>query len=265
MNTQNRSKAVALVTGASSGIGAVYAERLAARGYDLILVARREARLEGVAKRISAQYDLNIRSIVADLSNAEDLANIVQVIQQADALETIVNCAGTGALGLAQQVETQTVTNMLSVNITALTVLALAAAKRFSAQKFGKIINIGSVVAAMPVAGAGAYSGSKAYVLNFSKSLQAELKTVGVQVQVVMPGPIKTEFFGDTPAPFPEHLFMSAENLVDASLTAFDQGEVVTFPSLADLNVWQQYEQQRGVLIQHLNQTGEVAARYQSV
>ena len=260
----NSSVGVALVTGASSGIGAVYAKRLVKRGYDLILVARREERLQALAAQLEEQYHNKIDIVVADLTQTHDVALVLEKINTTQNFCMLVNCAGVGALGLAQQVDLQTVNDMLQLNVTALTALSLAAAKIFAANKQGSIINIGSVVAAMPVAGAGAYSGSKAYVLNLSKSLQAELKPLGVHVQVVMPGPVKTEFFANKPAPFPEKLFMQPEELVDAALQAFDLGEDVTFPSLADASVWQQLEQQRGVLVQHLNQTGMVAQRYQS-
>lgn len=252
----------ALVTGASSGIGEAYANQLAARGYDLIIVARREDRLQRLASDLKQKYSKNIQIIVADLANFTDLERVSNCIADAENFDLIVNCAGLGALGTSQQVKPQSVTHMLQVNVIALTHLSLIAAKRFSQQGSGNIINIGSIIAAMPVAGAGAYSGSKAYVLNFSKALQAELKSQGIRVQVIMPGPIKSEFFANTPSPFPEALFMQPETLVDIALQALDKGEDVIFPNLEDISLWEQYEISRSALVRGLTQSGAVPSRY---
>jgi len=251
----------ALVTGASSGIGSVYADRLAARGHDLILVARRRDRLDSLAETLRGKHR-NVEVVVADLAEDADLGRVEGIVRDTENLAVLANIAGLGALGLAAMVDPVTVNGMLCVNILALTRLSLAAARRFAAAKAGTIINIGSIVAAMPVAGAGGYSGSKAYVLNFSRALQAELADSGVAVQVVMPGPVRSEFFGDKPAPFHDALFMSAETLVDTALTALDQGETITFPNLPDVAAWQQFEAARGGLVQSVTQTGAPAARY---
>lgn len=252
----------ALVTGASSGIGVAYANQLACRGYNLVLVARREERLQKLAVEIKQKYSRNVEVIVADLANPTNLEWICNCVRDIDQLDLIVNCAGLGGLGTSQFVNPQLVVQMLQVNIIALTQLSLAAAKRFSHQQSGHIINIGSILAAMPLAGAGAYSGSKAYVLNFSKALQAELKPSSVNVQVIMPGPVKTEFFGDTTAPFPEELFMQPETLVEISLIALDRGEDVIFPNLEDVSLWEQYEASRRVLANGLTQSSAIPSRY---
>ena len=114
----------------------------------------------------------------------------------------------------------------------------------------------------MPVPGAGGYSGSKAYVLNFSRALQAELADSGATVQVILPGPVRSEFFGDRPPPFPDQLFMTSETLVDTALAALDRGETLTFPSLQDLASWEQFEAARGVLARAVTQSGLPATRY---
>ncbi|ESK53445.1 MAG: SDR family oxidoreductase [Moraxellaceae bacterium] len=256
------SNKTALVTGASSGIGAAYADQLASRGYHLILVARREERLQQLALELKQKYAKNVEVIVADLASPVELEWICNCIRDVDQLDMLVNCAGLGALGTSQQVNPQSVVQMLLVNVIALTQLSLAAAKRFSQQQSGNIINIGSILAAMPVAGAGAYSGSKAYVLNFSKALQAEFKTSSVKVQVIMPGPVKTEFFTHTPAPFPESLFMQPETLVETALIALDQGEDVIFPNLEDMSLWEKYEISRGILVKGLTQSNAIPSRY---
>lgn len=256
------SKGIALVTGASSGIGAVYAARLAERGHDLILVARRLDRLEGLAAQLRSEHGRTVQVVTADLSSEKDLSEVETLVGSAPDLQVLVNCAGLGALGLTTSIDPATADNMLKVNVVALTRLSLAAARRFAEARQGTIINIGSIVAFMPVPGAGGYSGSKAYVLNFTRSLQAELAQSNVTVQVVMPGPVRSEFFGDKPAPFPEQLFISAQALVDAALTALDQGEVVCFPTLHDLSAWQNLEAARGGIVKALTQNGTPAERY---
>ena len=163
---------------------------------------------------------------------------------------------------MAAQVPTSAVADMLKVNVIALTRLSMAAARRFAAASSGSIINIGSILALMPVPGASSYSGSKAYVLNFSRALQSELQNSGVRVQAVMPGPIRSEFFANTPAPFPDQLFMSPETLVDTALAAYDQGEVVTFPNLGSIEPWSSFEQARSVMVHGVTQSGVSAARY---
>lgn len=252
----------AIVTGASSGIGAIYADRLAARGYDLVLIARRSERLEKLAIELRGKHQRHIDVVQADLANEADLLRVEALVSEASDVSFLVNCAGSGALGMAAQVPTSAVADMLKVNVIALTRLSMAAARRFAAASSGSIINIGSILALMPVAGASSYSGSKAYVLNFSRALQSELQNSGVRVQAVMPGPIRSEFFANAPAPFPDQLFMSPETLVDTALAAYDQGEVVTFPNLGSIEPWSAFEQARSVMVHGVTQSGVSAARY---
>ncbi|AUI66008.1 MULTISPECIES: SDR family oxidoreductase [Glaesserella] len=254
----------ALITGASSGIGAVYAERLAKQSYDLVLVARRRERLEQLADKIRTQYSVNITVHTADLSEESGQESVSHLIEQQENLALLVNCAGLGALGMAEQITWSQIDEVIKVNVQALSRLSLVASKRFIREKQGTIVNIGSIVAHMASAGAGAYSASKAYVLNFTRALHAELSPHGAFAQVVMPGPVKSEFFGDKPAPFPEHLFMTPETLVDTALTALAQGESVCYPTLPQLDTWQQFEMSRGQLMQALTQSGNPAERYQA-
>ena len=255
-------KGTALITGASSGIGAMYADRLAARGHDVVLVARRKDRLETLADTLRFRHGHQVEVLAADLADEAGVAGVEEVVRETPDLAILVNCAGSGALGTGVMVEPAAVDAMLRVNVLALTRLSLLAARRFEPAGCGTIINIGSILAAMPVPGAGAYGGSKSYVLNFSRSLQAELTDSGVTVQVVMPGPVRSEFFGDKPPPFPDQLFMSPETLVDAALAALEQGETITFPNLPNLEVWRQFEGARGTLVKAVTQSGLAAPRY---
>lgn len=257
-------KQTALITGASSGIGAVYADRLAARGYNLILVARRAERLQKLADELAQKYGANVQVCAADLAQENGQAAVAEIIENTSDLTLLVNCAGLGALGFAANVAWADVDGLIKVNVQALTRLSLTAAKRFIAEKRGNIVNIGSIIAQMPVADASAYSASKAYVLNFTRALHAELAEVGAGAQAVMPGPVKSEFLGDKAAPFPEALFMTAETLVDTALAALDQQEWVCYPNLQDIADWQQLEAARGKFAQGVTQTGKPADRYQT-
>lgn len=255
-------KRFALVTGASSGIGAAYAERLAERGFDLILVARRVDRLEHLAERLRKTHGRTIEVEKADLGDSSDLARIESLLRDRDDIEMLVNNAGLGASGASVAVDADAVENLIKINVVALSRLCLAVTPRFAAKDRGVIVNIGSVIAVIPSATAAAYSGSKAYVNNFSRSLQAEFSKTNVKVQLVMPGPVRTEFFGDKLPPFPEELFMSAEVLVDAALSALDQGELICWPTLHDLPVWTTFDNARRELSKAISRTGVPAARY---
>src|SRR5262249_20286464 len=144
------SKAFALVTGASSGIGAVYADRLAARGYDLILVARRRDRLEDLAERLRSAHGRRGEIFPADLSAQEDLTRVETLIANTGDIDLLVNCAGLGALGPGATVDLKTVDTLVKVNVLALTQLSLVAARTFAQRRHGTIINIGSIIALMP-------------------------------------------------------------------------------------------------------------------
>jgi short-subunit dehydrogenase len=252
----------ALITGASSGIGAAYAERLAARGYDLILVARRRDRLEALAARLQQDYGRAVEVETADLAAPEDLERIEALLRTREDLAILVNNAGLGALGPSLSADARAVETLVNINVLALTRLSLAAAPAFAARDQGAIINIGSVIGVIPSPGGAAYSGSKAYVLNFTRSLQIEFSKTNVKVQVVMPGPVRSEFFGDRPPPFPDDLFMSAETLADIALRALDQGELVCWPTLHDTQVWSTFDNARRDLVRAISQDAVPPVRY---
>ena len=255
-------KSVALVTGASSGIGATYAHRLAERGMNLILVARRRDRLEQLSSSLIDRFGVKVETIVADLADPHDLSTVAKLVDSRPNLEMLVNNAGLGALGASSSVDPQSVLQLVRVNVLALTMLCLAASPRFREAGRGAIINIGSNIAFKASPGAPAYCASKAYVLAFTRSMQAEFAGTNVKVQLVMPGPVRTEFFGDAKAPLPEHLFMSPEDLVDCAMVALDRGELICFPHLQDTAVWARYENVREELVDALHRTGLPASRY---
>lgn len=260
----NSSVGVALVTGASGGIGAVYADRLARRGYDLVLVARNEERLNANAARIAAETGRSAEVVVADLTRPSDVAAIRNRLADDASITMLVNNAGIALGGGLLDSGPNTVERLIGLNITAPTLLAAAAGKSFAARKAGTIVNIGSVVAFLPEMFEGVYSGSKSYILNLSQSLAAQLKEAGVRVQAVVPGPTRTDIWThngqDPDALFPGKV-MTAEDLVDAALAGLDRGEVVTIPSLADENLWKTFEASRFAMAPQLAQR-DVAPRY---
>jgi short-subunit dehydrogenase len=257
-------KGTALITGASSGIGAVYAERLAQRGYDLILVARDAARLEEAATKLRAATGRTITVAPADLTVPAQLANIETRLNTDPAITLLVNNAGIVLDGGLLENGAAALTNLIAINITAPTVLAAAAAKAFVQRKAGTIVNISSVLAVAPEMLEGAYSGTKAYLLNLSIKLAADVKEAGVHVQAVLPGATRTEIWEragkDADALMPG-MVMDVHDLVDAALTGLDKGELVTIPPLADETLWTAYNNARHALFPHLSRQ-EVAPRY---
>jgi short-subunit dehydrogenase len=238
-------KGTALVTGASSGIGAVYADRLARRGYDLVLVARNKARLEALAEKLKKETGRAVSVIAADLGQKDDLNRVEAELRDNKRITVLVNNAGLGhALPLLAS-EVDKMEDMIRLNATSLMRLSYAAAPGFVARGKGTIINIASVVALQPELLNGVYAGSKAFVLAFSQSLQSELADKGVTVQAVLPGATETEFWDGTGralSDLPAEIVMPVEEMVDAALTGLDNGELVTIPPLADAGLWNAFD-----------------------
>jgi short-subunit dehydrogenase len=255
----------AVITGASSGIGVAYAEQLARRGSNLILVARRKDRLEALASKLIKETGRNVGVHVADLAKAKDIRSVEKLLADRDDIDLVVNNAGLGALAPAASVDSDAVENLILVNVLALTRLSLAAVRGFQKRDRGTLINIASVIALAPTPGGAAYSGSKAYVLNFSRSLELECAKTNVAVQTILPGPVHSEFFeqsGVTKAMFPEHLYMTADQLVATSLKAIDLKESVVFPTLAEIGLWEEYDGARKKFAKAITTTGVPAPRY---
>jgi short-subunit dehydrogenase len=241
-------KGTALITGASAGIGAIYADRLAKRGYDLILVARNGSRLTALARRLKSETGRSVETIAADLNDKADLARIETTLRGNAGITLLVNNAGVGAAGPLLNSDVEKMDEMIRLNVGALTRLTYAAVPGFVARGTGTIINISSIVAISPETLNGVYGGSKAFVLALSQSLQHELASKGVRVQAVLPGATATEFWDTAGLPvhnLPKGIVMSAEDMVDAALAGLDQGEVVTIPSLPDKAEWDGYEAAR--------------------
>lgn len=258
-----KARGVALVTGASTGIGAVYARRLAARGYDLLLVARDLARLEALAAEITAATGRAVEVQRADLTDKADLAAVEARLRADPAFTLLVNNAGFTVRGAIESVDPERIQAMIDLNVVAVTRLALAAASGFVARGAGTIINIGSVVPFIPESFPGVYGSTKAFVLHFSQSLDVELRAKGVRVQAVLPGATATEIWdraGIGLATLPPEIVMPVDAMVDAAFEGFDRGELVTIPALPDIADWEALETARLALAPNLSNR-EVAPR----
>ncbi|MDB5675080.1 MAG: AraC family transcriptional regulator [Sphingomonas bacterium] len=260
----NAHKGTALITGASTGLGAVYADRLARRGYDLILVARDAGRMTALAEKVHDETGRTIDVLPADLTNADDVARVEARFASDDAITLLVNNAGMSLNGGLLDSSPAELERIIALNITAPTRLARAAGNAFVARGAGGVINIASVLALAPEMFDGVYSGTKAYLLNLSHSLAVQVEGKGVRVQAVLPGATRTEIWersGKDVDSFPPDWVMEAGDLVDAALLGFDRGETVTIPPLADEGEWETFEAARHAMDGKLSNR-VVAERY---
>lgn len=254
----------ALITGASTGIGAVYADRLARRGYDLILVARNRERLDALAKRITTETHRSVEVLAADLNDKADLARVEEKLRADASITLLVNNAGIAAVTPLAASDVDRMESMIDLNVTALTRLTSAVVPSLVARGTGAIINISSIVSVAPELLNGVYSGSKAYVFAFSQSLRHELSGKGIRVQVVLPGATATDLWsvaGTSLEQLPQEIVMSAEDMVDAALAGFDAGEFATVPALPNVEDWNKFEAARVALGPNLSHS-KPAARY---
>lgn len=258
------SRTTALVTGASSGIGAVYADRLARRGHDLVLVARDAARMETLAKRLRAETGVRIDILAADLTDSADLAKVERRLREDDRIGLLINNAGAALPGGFSEPDPEKLDWLIRLNVMAVTRLAGAVVPRFLAKGSGAIINVASVLALAPEISFGIYGGTKAYVLAFSQSLQVELGPKGIYVQAVLPAATRTEIWersGRDVDAIPG--MMGVGELVDAALVGFDRREAVTIPPLPDAGQWGAFEAARQAMLPNFRQE-HAAARYRA-
>lgn len=254
----------ALITGASTGIGAIYADRLAHRGYDLILVARDQVRLEALAERLRSDAGVGVEVLAADLAERAQLGTVEARIASDEALTLLVNNAGISLNGTLIDTPVATIEQLIAINVTAPTVLAGAAVRAFAGRQRGGIINLSSVLALAPEMIDATYSATKAFMLNLSQGLAREVADKGIRIQAVLPGATRTEIWarsGKDIDSLPTDWVMEAGDLVDAALVGFDRGETVTIPPLADEAEWLAMQQVRLAMASTLSRR-EVALRY---
>jgi len=239
-----------LITGASTGIGATYADRFARRGHDLVLVARDAARLDALATRLKNETGVAVDVLAADLTQRDQLAAVEARLRDDDRIGTLINNAGAGLGGSFVDQSTDAVEDLISLNTMSVARLASAVAPRLAARGEGTIVNIGSVVGLAPELGMSVYGATKAFVLFLSQGLALELGPKGVYVQAVLPAATRTELWGRAgadEATLPPMMDVNA--LVDAALVGFDAREGVTIPPLHDGDLWQAYQGARQAML----------------
>jgi short-subunit dehydrogenase len=227
----------ALVTGASAGIGAAFAESLARDGYDLVLVARNRERLDELADKIRRQRERQVDVLPADLTRPEDLRAVEQAVAGDARLELLVNNAGFGTVGRFADLEVEREEEEIRLNVLALVHLTRAALPGMIGRGRGAIVNVSSLAALQPGPFSATYGATKAYVNSFSEAIHEELRGTGVKVQVLCPGFTRTEFqerAGINAARIPSFAWMSAEAVVEASLAGLARGDVVCIPGLGN-------------------------------
>lgn len=253
-----------LITGASTGIGAVYAERFAQRGHDLVLVARDQARLDALAARLRSEHDVAVDVIPADLTQPGDLTTLETRLRDDARIGILVNNAGAALSGHFVEQSTDKVAQLVALNTTALVRLASAIAPRLAKAGDGAIINIGSVVGLAPEFGMTVYGATKAFVLFLSQGLSLELSPQGVYVQAVLPAATRTEIWDRSGVDINTlSEIMEVGDLVDAALVGFDRRETVTIPPLHEAQRWDDLQTARQGLLGQIRQSA-VAQRYQT-
>ncbi|BBH33954.1 MULTISPECIES: SDR family NAD(P)-dependent oxidoreductase [Pseudomonas] len=252
-----------LITGASTGIGAVYAQRFAQRGHDLVLVARDSARLEALAAKLRSEHNVAVDILQADLTRISDLTAVEARLRDDANIGILVNNAGAAQSGSFIEQSTDSVTHLVSLNTTALVRLASAIAPRLVKAGDGAIINIGSVVGLAPEFGMSVYGATKAFVLFLSQGLSLELSPKGVYVQAVLPAATRTEIWERAGIDINTlNEIMEVGDLVDAALVGFDRREPVTIPPLHEEARWDALQAARQGLLGQIRQS-HVAERYQ--
>ena len=264
MSDRKNNLGTAVVTGASAGIGRVFADRLAKRGYDLLLIARRGDLLDEVAKKLSSSYGVTVKTLAADLSKPSELQAAADKLSADASITMLVNNAGVSTLAPVGGTKAAEAANMISVNISALTALTIAVLPGFKARDKGTIVNIGSVLgfASLPISSI--YSGTKGYVYLFTRGLQEEVAGTKVRVQLVAPAATATDIWGLSGLPLSNldaATVMTAENCVDAALRGMDLGEAVTMPSSNELELLPKFDELRVKLLVAA-QNGKPADRY---
>lgn len=239
--SDTNTKGAALITGASTGIGAVYADRLAKRGYDLVLVARDEARLNALAERLRAETGVKVDVLAADLTNKADLVKVEQRLATDATITALINNAGVAGSNDFVASDPDAFEKMIQLNVTSVTRLAAAAARNFVPRNTGAIVNLASVVGLAPELGMPVYGATKAFVLYLTQGLRVQFADSAVRLQAVLPGATRTEIWersGSDIHAMDPNMIMDVDDMVDAALAGFDNGELVTIPSLPDAADW---------------------------
>jgi short-subunit dehydrogenase len=231
--------ALAVVTGASDGLGKEFARQLAAEGYNLLIIARRAALLDELKAELEAKYNVRVEPLACDLSKPDELKRVEDRLEHEESLEVMVNNAGFGIGDAFPDVDPDKEESMIRLHIIAVMRLSRAALVPMCKRKKGYVINLSSVAAFLFGENTAEYVATKAYVLSFSKSLQCDVRKYGVRVQALCPGFTHTGFHSTEAMQFfkksetPSWLWLSAEYVVRTSLRSIRRtSRVVCVPSL---------------------------------
>jgi len=224
----------ALVTGATSGIGAAFANRLAQKGFDLILHGRRQKKLTERAKNLERTHNISVEIIIAELSRAEEMKKVEERIQSLDRLDMLINNAGYWTPGAFWEHSPDSLEAMIMVHVIAPVRFIRAALPRMLERHKGDIINVSSMGAYFNMVTVENYGATKAYVVSFTESLHVALMGTGIRVQALAPGFTVTEFHSRLGADFTkdQRRWMRPEEVVDISLRALEKGRVVCIPGV---------------------------------
>lgn len=258
-------KTTVLITGASTGIGAVYAERFAQRGHDLVLVARDKTKLEALAGRLRQEKGISVDVLPADLTQAADLAAVEARLHEDSRIGILINNAGIAQSGNFTEQTPDSIERLIALNVTALTRLASAIAPRLVKAGEGAIVNIGSIVGLAPEFAMTVYGATKAFVLFLSQGMNHELAGKGIYVQAVLPAGTYTEIWDRAGIDISNSSrMMDVGELVDAALVGFDRRELVTIPPLHKAERWDSLDASRQALLGDIVQA-EAAERYKAI
>ena len=233
------SNELALVTGASSGIGEAFARQLAERGFDLCISGRRSANLDAIAAELRDRYALRVEVVAADLGSVEGIGKLEAWIRENPSLTLLVNNAGFGTRGLFANKPPEKYAEMITVHVSAAMRLTSAALSGMIKAKRGAVINVSSITAFMPLAGNAVYSGTKSFLNAFTQSLSFELKNTGVRVQLLAPGFTYSDFHKrpdyakfNTYASVPKFMWMKAEDVAQISLRDLERNRLFCIPGI---------------------------------
>jgi short-subunit dehydrogenase len=259
---------VALITGASSGIGAALADRLAHEGQDLVIVARRRQRLEALARRLEGETGANVEVLVADLTDPQQLLTVEDRLGADPHVDLLVNNAGFGGYGAFAELEPDFADRLIGVHVRAPMRLTRAVLPGMVVRGHGAIVNVASLLALSgPLrvgmsGGRATYAGAKSFLLTFTQALARELEFTGVQAMVCLPGMVETEFHGARRggAPLPATM-MTAADVAQAIVVGLELREVICVPGLEDIHLFEELRKtQQATLFG--GSAGQLATRY---
>lgn len=232
--TESSGRPRALITGATSGIGAAFAGRLARQGFDLILHGRRKEQLAARAARLERDHQISVKTIIAELSQPEEIAKVEECIHDLDRLDMLINNAGYWTPGVFWEHTPDAIEAMIRVHNIAPVRFIRAALPQMLTRDQGDIINVSSAGAFLNMVTLENYSATKAYLINFTESLHVALMGTGVRVQALTPGYVVTDFHSRLGADFSEEQkrWMRPEELVDQSMKALEEGKIVYIPGV---------------------------------